>query len=841
MSNPASAGPESSGLHTVAPNLTTAQQEQLGELLDQYLISVEEGTPAELTKLTADCPRLLEPLREYVAGLECLRRAIADDAGPQSRGIEHAHPDGDHNRHNGQVLGDFRLQQIIGRGGMGVVYRARQISLDREVAIKLLPVGAMADPRQIARFRNEAQAAACLTHPNIVPVYEVGLEQGIHFYAMQLIQGRGVDEVLQSHRQRGVLPQWRPMIEVACQAADALHAAHEMGIIHRDIKPSNLILDVRQKLWVTDFGLARYQTDVALTRSGDIVGTMRYMSPEQASGSAAMVDGRSDIFSLACTLYEMLTLRPVRSGEDVPEILRGIDQRQPPALRIDRPDLPRALHPVLSKAMSPSRDDRYATAKEFSDDLRRVLSGVPTVAKPPSVIDRGIAWASRHQRSAALASTIALLAAIGLLVGFVMLSAQKRESDLHALRAQRHEQLARDAVQRLGSQTAERLAEIPGADGVRRQLLAETLQYHRSFVAHADRDPELRRELALTQYKIGVLSGQLNDLDESITALRESVRIYTVVAEESPDDLTVHLERSVSRSALARALHKNGQLREARLWYRRAIEQQERLLARRADPSTRDRLAESLNNLGLLLAESESTSEAEEAYGRAIALMQSNRPSDDRRDETVTAIHSNLCGLLADTDPRRAAHHAEQALARLESRLQANPNDATSEARTVVALNELGSVYAKQNQHRSAVDAFARAIRIGRSLHQRWPDRPQYRRDLVVSQNQLGLSLSKLGELDQAKRAFVDALTHQRALADTFHRSAEVQSMTGNVLNNLGFLQRELGQNRAALATFREAIRFQSLATRLAPELDQYRQHLETHRRNLVELEGTRS
>ena len=212
----------------------------------------------------------------------------------------------------GQSFGDFEIEEEIGRGGMGIVYRARQLSLKRTVALKVLPLAATLDPRRLQRFHNEAQAAASLHHTNIVPVYFVGSERGVHFYAMQLIDGQTLAAVIHDQRRSeskepvqepGAEPTacttpaaafstakpgrdaayFRKVAELGVQAAEALDHAHQMGVVHRDIKPANLMLDGRGTLWVTDFGLAQLQTDAGLTLTGDLVGTLRYMSPEQAA------------------------------------------------------------------------------------------------------------------------------------------------------------------------------------------------------------------------------------------------------------------------------------------------------------------------------------------------------------------------------------------------------------------------------------------------------------------------------------------------------------------------------------------------------------------------------
>jgi serine/threonine protein kinase len=302
----------------------------------------------------------------------------------------------------------------VGKGGMGVVYEAEQISLRRRVALKVLPFAATMDPRHLQRFHNEAQAAACLHHTNIVPVFFVGCERGIHFYAMQFIDGQPLSELIRQLRglekkdsrapaqqplaASQVPPEgtivagptvgvgsvstpltgdgrrgrdyYRKVAELGVQAAEALDYAHQLGIVHRDIKPANLLLDGRGNLWVTDFGLAHIQHGEAnLTLTGQAVGTPRYMSPEQALAKRAVIDHRTDVYSLGVTLYELLALRPVFESEDRQQLLRQIAYEDPVSPRRLDCTIPAELENIVLKAMEKRPQDRYTTAQELADDL----------------------------------------------------------------------------------------------------------------------------------------------------------------------------------------------------------------------------------------------------------------------------------------------------------------------------------------------------------------------------------------------------------------------------------------------------------------------------------------
>jgi WD40 repeat protein/serine/threonine protein kinase len=332
-------------------------------------------------------------------------------------------------------LGDFRLLREVSRGGMGVIYEAVQVSLGRRVALKGLPSAAALDPRLLQRFHLEAQAAASLNHPHIVPVFATGAAEGMPYYAMRFIDGRDLARVIRelrpdeptetgasSRQPRQPAPlstqgisHAREAARLARQAAEALDHAHASDVLHRDIKPSNLMIDNSGELWITDFGLARMLGGLDLTNTGDAVGTPRYMSPEQALGRRIPLDGRTDIYSLGVTIYELLTLRPAFLGDDRLEVLRRIVQDEPTPPRKLDPTIPVDLETIVLKAMAKVPTERYATAGDLAADLGRFLDDRPILARRPSLADRGAKWMRRHR---ALIST----ATAGLLILVVSLA-----------------------------------------------------------------------------------------------------------------------------------------------------------------------------------------------------------------------------------------------------------------------------------------------------------------------------------------------------------------------------------------------------------------------------------
>ncbi len=348
-------------------------------------------------------------------------------------------------------MGDYDILEEIGRGGMGVVYRARQRTLDRIVALKVLPLASLADSRQLTRFHNEARAAATLKHPHIVPAYSAGTERGVHYYSMQYIAGPTLAQMLELLRvdespkhadseHDGVLQHARRLGQVASsilndhrssratycrtlagwgwQVAEALSNAHQHGIVHRDVKPGNLLLDEAGNVLITDFGLARLELGATITSSGAVVGTWRYMSPEQAAGNNLIVDHRTDIYSLGVTLYEALTLKPAFAGDSRGELVQQIAASNPPTPRSIDATIPVDLETIVLKAMQKEPRDRYLTAADLADDLRRFLDGQPIHARRVSTLRRWRYGVRRHSELA-FGVAVALLLTLSLSVAAV--------------------------------------------------------------------------------------------------------------------------------------------------------------------------------------------------------------------------------------------------------------------------------------------------------------------------------------------------------------------------------------------------------------------------------------
>jgi WD40 repeat protein/serine/threonine protein kinase len=423
----------------------------LENLLEEFASRLQAGEALDIGAFAAAHPEHAEQLQRVLPTM-----LVLADLG-RSGSASAAPPSGASASNSGGTLGDFRIIREVGRGGMGIVYEAEQISLGRRVALKVLPFAATLDPRQLQRFHNEARAAAGLHHTNIVPVFGVGQERGVHYYAMQFIEGRTLADIIaeqhgQAHEEArhsvktpaastvgpgaqatsGAPPDkafFRRAAEWGIQAAEALESAHALGVVHRDIKPANLLIDTAGRLWVTDFGLAQVQSDARLTVTGDVVGTLRYMSPEQALAKHGLVDHRTDIYSLAATLYELLSGRPAVDGQDRQLILRRLADEDPRPLQALGRAVPTDLQTIVLKALAKEPAERYATGQELADDLRRYLADAPIRARRPSWLQHLRRRLRRHQASLT-AAALTLAVALALSTGLIW---QERDRTLTAL------------------------------------------------------------------------------------------------------------------------------------------------------------------------------------------------------------------------------------------------------------------------------------------------------------------------------------------------------------------------------------------------------------------------
>lgn len=311
---------------------------------------------------------------------------------------------------------DYELLEEIARGGMGVVYKAKQVSLDRIVALKMILAGQFAGTQEIDRFRAEAEAAANLDHPGIVPIFEIGTHQGQHFFSMAYVDG----ESLSQHLSHGPLAP-KAAAKLLLQVANAISYAHSKGVIHRDLKPANVMIESKsQKARVTDFGLAkRNAADANLTQTGQIIGTPAYMPPEQASGEHSAVDEKSDIYSLGSILFSLLTGSPPFKGASATDVILQVLNNDPTPPRQLNHRVDKDLDTICQECMSKEKSKRYASARELIMDLSLYIADRPVKARPIGAFHRALRWSKRNKAQSVWIGAFSLSLSYPLILGFV--------------------------------------------------------------------------------------------------------------------------------------------------------------------------------------------------------------------------------------------------------------------------------------------------------------------------------------------------------------------------------------------------------------------------------------
>jgi WD40 repeat protein len=473
-----------------------SREDHINEAIAAYIQAAEGGEPPGTDEWFRRYPDLADELAAFFVDRDQVERRIASFCGEAALPGA-ALTEAGAARGGGRMLGQYQLLEEIGRGGMGVVYRAMQVSLQRTVAVKTIRAGDWASAGDVARFHAEAEVVASLDHPSIVPIHEAGEEDGQHFFAMKLIEGPSLAEVLAAgHWPVGRAGQDRSA-RLLRTLAGAVHYAHQRGVLHRDLKPANVLLDAAGEPHITDFGLARrLEDDARRTASGAIVGTPAYMAPEQASGGRRLTTA-TDVYALGAILYELLTGRPPFQAGPMLETLLQVRTAEPDRPRALQPRLSRDLETICLKCLHKEPACRYSSAEALALDLDRWLTGEAILARPSGTWERAVKWGRRHPARAILAA--ALVVMVGLLLAFLsvrldLAEAAGRAADERAESERRQAEQQRREKQLLTAHLALRsgMTELE-----RGEIGAGLLWLVRGFEATPADEPELARSFRM--------------------------------------------------------------------------------------------------------------------------------------------------------------------------------------------------------------------------------------------------------------------------------------------------------------------------------------------------------
>jgi len=583
---------------------------------------------------------------------------------------------------------------------------------------------------------------------------------------------------------------FRSAATLGIQAAEALEHAHDMGVIHRDIKPSNLLLDARGHLWVTDFGLAHCQTDPGqtLTMAGDLVGTLRYMSPEQAQGGRTLIDHRTDVYSLGVTLYELLTLEPALTGRDRQELLRKIADEEPRRPRQLNDAIPADLETIVLKATEKQPQDRYATAQALADDLRRFLDEKPILAMPPSLFDRTTKWARRH-RAVVTAGIVVLLMAVAALAVTTVLTRAAYESEAQQrARADADYERARAAVEAMTRIAEEDLADVPRMTEIRRTLLEEALKFYQGFLPARSNDPTMRHETARAHMRVAVISEDLGRAVEAVAASREAIALLRSLAADSPANSEYRRDLVAALYELAPVLASEfGDKLGAAAAMEEAVSLETELAAEYPD-EPEYRRGHSHVRLAMRLNQLSRRGEAEGYYRGGLRLCQhlvSDFPNVLRYRSDLAHAH-HWFGVYLGRSGRfdEAERHLRECLALREECRRAFPDDMRLVDHVVHVKEYLGTFLADTGRPEEAEQQLRDAVDLVETLVEAFPGMVHARRRRASSNRSFGNVLWAIGRRDAAAEAYRRARdTYEQIVADSpdvpWYRNSLVRFLLG--------------------------------------------------------------
>jgi tetratricopeptide (TPR) repeat protein len=625
-----------------------------------------------------------------------------------------------------RLLGGYELLEEVGRGGMGVVYKARQASLNRLVALKMVLAGSHAGPDALARFLHEAEIIARLRHPHVVQVYDYGSHDGTPYFSLEYLEGGSLADRLKGQPQPPA-----PAAQMVLTLARAVQAAHEQGVVHRDLKPANVLLAADGTPKVVDFGLAKRGAS-GQTATGQVLGTPSYMAPEQAGGQSKEVGPAADVYALGAILYELLTGRPPFQGATTWDTLQLVVGADPVPVRRLQPQVPRDLETVCLKCLEKEPARRYASAALLADDLQRFLSGVPVRARPVGLGERAWRWGRRNPVVAALAAALGLvvLGGVAALAGLAYAESQAKEQ------AQRRLQQVERGVEVLASviRDLDPTAEEQGGKALRLQLGERLQEAAGQLEGEAVGDP---LAVARLQHLLGNALRELGHLDQAEGVLRKArATREQLLGADHPDTLT-------SMNGLAELYLARGRHDEAEALYQQALAGRRRTLG----PDHPDTL-ESMNGLAGLYDDRGRYGEAEALYKEALEGRRRTLPAD--HPDTLTSMN-NLAAFYLE---RGRYDEAEPLLGQV---LEANRRTrGPDHPNTLHSLHNFAGLYDARGRYEEAEPLYRQALAARRRVL--GPDHP----DTLISMSNLAGLYRDGGRYDEAETLFQQALQARR-------------------------------------------------------------------------------
>jgi tetratricopeptide (TPR) repeat protein len=735
------------------------------------------------------------------------------------------------------------LENVLGAGGMGVVFKARQLKLDRDVAVKFLRDPHLVDSAHGERFKQEARAVARLQHPNLVQLHEFGEVARTDgpgtqpYLVLEYVSGGNLGEHLRSARLSAA-----STARLVESLADAIHYAHRQGVIHRDLKPTNVLLkpsdapDTRSAAQgqlslselrpgtvdfvpkITDFGLAKFLAGSSLTATGDVLGTPSYMAPEQTMGSADITPA-VDVYGLGAILYEALTGRPPFEAETQAATVRQVKESEPlPPSRLDKL-VPRDLETICLKCLRKEPGRRYASAKELADDLRRFQSGEPIRARRVSTAERALIWCRRRPMVAGLLAAVIIAVAAGLGgIAWQAKIAADRSADarkaqelaqLEKQRAEENLQKLREKVDRL-SELGRDLAKDPRLRKPALALLEEALAFYDQMLPKETMDRELRAEAARMYGEVANTYHQTGKWQQAVDAYRRQAELLTAMVQDEPANAAYRVRLTHSYIGCGHVLRDLGEMPQARATYQKALDVQEQLVA--DDPKDlagQVGIALILLNQVTTMSLASDIDEIERLLGRAVKVCRDATKAAGPgkfRFELGLVLESLGAHLDASGKRSEALAAASEAVSLYQAQMNAEPRNLALQRYTARAITWRGNLLAHTGKAQDAEQAYQEAVKLLSPLATTITGEPVYRMDLANALANWAELLKNTSRKDEAEAVLRQAIAHFSALKDSFPEAKLNHRMLAGCYMKLVSWLWEFGRPDAADEPYRLAL-----------------------------------
>jgi serine/threonine-protein kinase len=742
------------------------------------------------------------------------------------------------------TLGKFELIEAVGRGAFGTVYKARDTQLMRTVAVKVPRSGRLTTDEDEDRFVREARNVAQLQHSGIVPVYEVGRSDTFPYIVSEFVEGITLSDALSDPRLS-----FRESAQLVARVAEALQHAHSQGVVHRDLKPSNIMLTPDGTPRIMDFGLAKRDAgEITMTVDGQVLGTPAYMSPEQASGQAHHVDGRSDVYSLGVILFELLTGElPFRGNQRM--LLHHVIHNEPRAPRSLNDRIPRDLETICLKAMAKEPARRYQTAQAMADDVARYLAGQPITARPVGWVERSWRWCRRNPVVASLSAATALALVTGTLVSTyfaIQADAQARDAIAQRNRAEtnlteaNHQREraeagfreARGAVDKYYTSVSEsKLLNVPGLQPLRKELLESALEYFEKFIGEYGDDPKVQSEMARAYTHVGAITREIGVQEQALAAFEKAGKIVSKLARENPTDTGFQFNLAQACRNMGAVQFITGRTDDAEQSFQRAIEIGETLVCENATASDYlNELALAYISLGFAQEKTGRNDEAEKSLQRAVEVGEKvvrDNPTSATYQSRLAEAYRALGLVQGDTSQIADAEKSHQRAIEIGEKLVAE-NPTVGEYASILATEyvNLGGMQFSRNRFAATEESFRRGIEIFSKLVRENPAVSEYQQFLARAYRHLGFVQEKTGRQRDAERSYQRSIEILSRLVGENPTVSDYRHFLAQMYHSLGVVQLDTGRTVDAEKSFQQAIEIEENLVHENPQVTEYQSNL---------------